>query len=269
MKTSTRVLSVLAISVMLIPQVTFAAWWNPLTWWTTASSTPATHQIHVATTTAPIIPIIQITPKSKVVQKPKISTTSVVQVQPITTQPPVVQAVAAPVQLSPATPAEIAGIQFLCSLSTTQGNTELIKDCSDGTLWNGYNTNQIFRSYIDNTAQQTRQKLAAQQTAKLNCAQSLARPYDPTISAAANIQNSQFIDSACGLGSAPNQTSSQQPQIQQLQTSVDANTQAVQQLQQTQQQQYWQQEMQNSAPTQQTHCGVDAGVYRCGIPGFE
>jgi peptidoglycan hydrolase-like protein with peptidoglycan-binding domain len=170
--------------------------------------------------------------------------------------------------LPPANASQIAEIGFLCSYATSQGNTATMQNCADGLILNGYNTNAIFRQNIDTIYNNLQQQLAQQQAAsdqKLNCMKSLAKPYDPTISSAANIYNSETDMYLCGLGSMPPAPADPSPlpqlqsQLQQLQNTIQQNNSLLQLQQQIQQQ---------TVPAQ-THCAIEAGVWQCGLPGFE
>ncbi len=144
----------------------------------------------------------------------------------------------------PATAAQIAGIALLCSLATSQGNTQTIQNCADGTILNGYNTNAIFRSNIDSLVQQVQQKQTATAQQQANC-EAFVTSYDPTVSSAANLLSTQTSfaeEEAClsGNTAAAQQQAQQQIQqaqtayqLQQLQSSVNANTAAIQQQKQS------------------------------------
>lgn len=56
MKTYKQVFLIFAIGVFIVPQIAFAAWWNPLSWsiWNIFRPTPHTQQVQVATTTAAV-----------------------------------------------------------------------------------------------------------------------------------------------------------------------------------------------------------------------
>jgi hypothetical protein len=350
MKNLMRVSVVAIVFMLLIPQVTFAAWWNPLSW--NIFNRPAKtqiQQVQVATTTIGI----SVTSTTKATSTPpkvlnkKVSQANqntnttqtvqpAVQQQPITTLPQITswtdleskyfaeanqkgwtnqtitneagekqyyrleagtwvqkdtlaeaqqsyQPPAPPnttlcngtywfacpagqeficttdgktkpyCQVPPpaATATQIAGIELLCSTAQSQGNTEVIKDCNDGTILNGYNTNAIFRRNIDAAVQiLSQQKIVQQQST--------------------NAYNQAYV-SAINTANMTNQ-------LQQLQNSVNANTAAIQQQQQAQQQaqqqlQYQQQQQQFQQELQQyntkpTNCSlgnlIQNGMY---IPG--
>lgn len=285
MKIYKQVLGVLVVSVFIVPQITLAAWWNPISWsiWNIFKPTPHV-QIQTATTTpaTPTTTTTQNIINQKVIQKIKTETPpkKSIQNQPATTKENSISrtpTVPAPLVTTwselenqyfaeatqkggtsltitnageqrfyrsengiwirkntsaeaqqpyqPPLPrpsaAQLTGIASLCSLAASKGNTYLIQVCTDGTLLNGYNTNVIFRSRIDAMVQEYQQQIAAQQAAsdqKFNCMKNLAHPYDPSISAAANLYDSQVIQYACGLGpypTAPDNTASQPQQTQQ------------------------------------------------------
>jgi hypothetical protein len=142
-----------------------------------------------------------------------------------------------------ATAAQIAGIALLCSVAQSSGTTQDIQVCTDGTILNGYNTNAVFRSGIDALVQKLQQKLSQQQVAaaqqQANC-NFFATPYNPSASPASNLlaqQEASAEQQACMTGTTAAWQQEQQQvqqaqtayQLQQLQSSVDANTAAIQQ----------------------------------------
>jgi hypothetical protein len=170
-----------------------------------------------------------------------------------------------------ATDAQMAGIALLCSSVKSQGETQIIQRCTDGTLLNWYNSNAIFRSNMDILVQQLQQKIAQQQSSKsdqqANCLKTLNQPYDPNVSPEVNLYTSQNIQYMCGTGSAPDQTAYK---LSQLQQSVDANTKAIQDQQrqqavqqETQRLRQEQQQYLLQNPPTQTHCAWDGGLYTC------
>lgn len=56
-KTYKQAFVVLAVSIFIVPQIAFAAWWNPISWsiWNIFRPTPHTQQVQVATTTPAMV----------------------------------------------------------------------------------------------------------------------------------------------------------------------------------------------------------------------
>jgi len=262
----------LFVAGFIIPQVTFASWWNPFTWnvWNIFGKkieTKTEQTVIISTST-------QATTSGKIViiKKPIIQKIITNKTSPATTTDSYKVTVSAPINnssdnslinqtsiLPPATVLQINEIKFLCASIIYLGQVD--QDCNNGALLNGYNTNATFRNNIDNMALQMENKLQQAitqwQTYKTNIVnQSIignGQSFDPTIDSNIQIQGQQNLQNSFqplinnadlkiaemqGLlqvlnGYVPNILS---PQIQQLINSIKNNTSAVQQLNQTLQQ---------------------------------
>jgi hypothetical protein len=150
------------------------------------------------------------------------------------------QAQAAQSTLPPLTTSEMAGVTYMCS-------NPMISSICTSTFWNGYGTNAIFRSDVDSLAQTylQQQAAAAQQQQANNAylqALNIANYY-----ANLNQQNSQALQS--------------QLQLQQLQNTIQQNNSLLQQ-------ELLKQQQQPTVTPLPTHCGIDAGIYSCNVPGL-
>jgi hypothetical protein len=110
--------------------------------------------------------------------------------------------------LPPPTATQLAEITWMCDQMTAVVSSVSMQDCNS-TMLTVYNSNAATRANMDFLIQTNQQKQAAtsqQQTAsdqKLNCMKSLAKPFDPTISSAAQVYDSQVDMYTCGLGPMP------------------------------------------------------------------
>ena len=97
MKTSTRLFSVLVLSILILPQVTFAAWWNPFTWWSTPKPVPQAQPVQVATTTQSTSSTTASTQNKNISPKPKPKISTVIITAPKQPATPVVVPVPIPI----------------------------------------------------------------------------------------------------------------------------------------------------------------------------
>jgi peptidoglycan hydrolase-like protein with peptidoglycan-binding domain len=170
-----------------------------------------------------------------------------------TTQTPAILPVqqsstAAATTLSPATAAQLASLVYLCNYVEAQGSTTAAAiACTSGTLLDGYNSNAIFRSNIDATIQTLKQKQAAQQSQYSNAQAQALQQYANYLNSQQQNNNAQLV----------------QNELQQLQNTLSQNNSLLNQ-------QYWQKVLQQETAqfqTVQTHCGFNAGVWGCNLPG--
>jgi hypothetical protein len=258
----------LFLAGFIIPQVTFASWWNPFTWsiFNKKAEVKIEQTVIISTSTQATISRKIIIIKKPITQKvisenilPIATTSSNHAIVPVQINNNFNSSGNQTSTLPPATTSQINEIRFLCASLTYLGQVD--QDCNNGALLNGYNNNVTFRNNIDNLALQMKQKFQqsilqwqAYKTQIMN--ESITgngQLFDPTVGSNSQVQNQQNlqnsfqslidnantkIDQLQGLlqildGYISNTLS---PQIQQLINSIKNNTSAVQQLNQTLQQ---------------------------------